>query len=248
MPGRNHGFQRPGAGLARALSKLGFCSRSQASGLVREGKVRVNGTTCRDPQWPVDLERDKIDVSGQPVRASHKVYLMLNKPPGAVTTASDEQGRGTVLDLLEGAGLPFVAPVGRLDKASEGLLLLSNDTHWAARVTDPATNVQKVYHVQIDRIADESLLRRITQGIQSEGDFLAAKRAVVLRVGARNSWLEMTLTEGKNRHIRRLLAGLGVNILRLIRVAIGEISLGNLPKGAFRHLTQLEVRALAGTG
>ena len=142
-------------------------------------------------------------------------------------------------------GLPFVAPVGRLDKASEGLLFLTNDTAWAARITAPDSHLDKTYHVQVDCIADEDLARRVQAGATVDGDFLAAKRVRILRHGTRNSWLEIVLDEGKNRHIRRLLTALGVSVLRLVRVAIGSVPLGNLAKGAFRHLTPAEVRGLA---
>ncbi len=242
------GALRPGAGLARALSKLGFCSRSQGFELVRAGKVRVNGTVRRDALWTVDLRRDQIEVDGRPVRESERVYLALNKPRGLVTTTSDEQGRDTIFQCLVGSGLPFVMPVGRLDKASEGLLLLTNDTHWAAGITNPARQVKKVYHVQIDRIPDEVLLQRIEKGVESEGEFLNATCATVLRTGPRNAWLEITLKQGKNRHIRRLLAALETKVLRLIRVTVGELHLGSLRKGEFRHLTKSEVLALGERG
>jgi 23S rRNA pseudouridine2605 synthase len=202
--------------------------------------VRVNGRACRDPESRVDLKRDRFEVDQQPVRPEAKVYLMLNKPRGWVTTLSDEKGRATVCECLAGHGLPFVAPVGRLDKASEGLLLLTNDTQWAARLTDPAAHLDKLYHVQVDGVADQRLTRRLEAGVTVQGDFLAAKCARLLRQGARTSWLEIVLDEGKNRQIRRLLAALGLEVLRLVRVAVGPLPLGNLPKGAFRHLTAQE--------
>jgi len=185
-----------------------------------------------------------LEVDGQPLRAEARVYLMLNKPRGLVTTRADEQGRATVCDLLAGKGLPFLAPVGRLDKASEGLLLLTNDTQWAARLTDPAARVEKLYHAQVDCVADAELTRRLVAGVMVEGDFLAVKRAALLRHGVRNCWLELALDEGKNRHIRRLLAALQIEVLRLIRVAIGPLALGPLPKGEFRRLTPAEVEAM----
>ena len=235
-----------GSGLARALSKLGFCSRSQAWELIQAGRARVNGAIRRDPEWRVDLQKDRIEVDGQAVRGEGKVYLLLNKPRGLVTTAADEQGRETVFHCLAGKELPFVSPVGRLDKASEGLLLFTNDTAWAARLTAPDSHLDKTYHVQVDCLADDELARRLQAGITVDGDFLAAKRARALRCGTRNSWIEIILDEGRNRHIRRLLAALGVNVLRLVRVAIGPLPLGNLAKGESRRLTPAEVRALAG--
>ena len=154
----------PSSGLARSLSKLGFCSRSQAWTLIEAGRVRLNGIVCRDPERRADLRRDRIEVDKQAVRGEAKVYLMLNKPRGLVTTAADEQGRETVFDCLADKRLPFVAPVGRLDKASEGLLLFTNDSAWAARITAPDSHLDKTYHVQVDCLADEELARRIQGG------------------------------------------------------------------------------------
>ncbi len=230
-------------GLARALSKLGYCSRSQAFALIRAGRVTLNGAVRRDPESPVSLDRDRILVDGQALAAAAPVYLMLNKPRGLVTTAADEKGRRTVYDCLP-ADLPWLAPVGRLDKASEGLLLLTNDSEWAARIAAPETHLDKTYHVQVGAIADAVLLRAMEKGVSSGGELLRAKRAAVLRSGQRNSWLEVVLDEGKNRHIRRLLAALGVEVLRLIRVAIGPLLLDDLAKGSYRALTAEEKAAL----
>ncbi len=135
--------------------------------------------------------------------------------------------------------------MGRLDQASEGLLLFTNDTDWAARLTDPASHIDKLYHVQVDRVADEPLTRSMEAGVAVQGEWLSAKRARILRRGGRTSWLEVVLDEGRNRHLRRLLAALGVGVLRLVRVSIGPLPLGDLPKGAFRHLTQEEIEALS---
>ena len=226
------------------MSKLGFCSRSHAWELIQAGRVSVNGVLRRDPELRVNLHRDRIEVDQQAIREAAKVYLMLNKPRGLVTTTADEQGRDTVFECLAGKGLPFVAPVGRLDKASEGLLFFTNDTAWAARITAPDSRLDKTYHVQVDCVADEELARRIRAGATVEGDVLAAKRVRVLRQGIRNSWLEIVLDEGRNRHIRRLLAALGIGVRRLVRVAIGPVPLGNLAKGETRRLTPEEVTSL----
>jgi 23S rRNA pseudouridine2605 synthase len=239
--------RRPGAGLARALSKLGFCSRTRAKALVLEGRVRVNGAVCREPGAHVDLERDRIQVDACRLDRTEKIYLVLNKPRGLVTTAADEKGRPTVYHCLAEANLPWLAPVGRLDKASEGLLLLTNDTKWAARILAPETHLDKTYHVQVDCLADASVGQKLVDGVWTDrGEFLAAKGVRVLRQGKRNSWIEVVLDEGKNRHIRRLLETLGVRALRLVRVAIGPLRLGKLAKGEHRHLTDEERRALAG--
>jgi 23S rRNA pseudouridine2605 synthase len=170
----------------------------------------------------------------------------MNKPRGLVTTASDEKGRETVYSILKNAGepMPWLAPVGRLDKASEGLLLLTNDSDWAARVTAPETHLDKTYHVQIDAVATTQLLDAIRRGVGDGGEFLRATAVCLVRSGEKNCWLEITLDEGKNRHIRRMLAALGINVLRLVRVSIGPLSLGQLAKGRYRHLTPEEKREL----
>jgi len=235
----------PRHGLARVLSKLGVCSRSQAEKAVRAGRVSVDGRVVLDPELPADPTRQRILLDGEPVGEAKRVYIALNKPRGTVVSAADERGRDTVYDLLKEAGLPWLGPVGRLDKASEGLLLLSNDSTWAARLTEPRHHVDKTYHVQIDAIPDDALLKRLVQGVMDDGERLAAKRAGLLRVGEKNAWLEIVLDEGRNRHIRRLLAAHGIGVLRLIRVAIGSLALGELPKGHWRHLRAEEVAALS---
>ena len=193
-------------GLARALSKLGFCSRAQAAQLIRTGKVRVNGALRREPETFVRLGKDRIEVDGQPVTPSRKIYLMLNKPRGIVTTTSDEKGRDTVYKFL-GADLPWVAPVGRLDKASEGLLLITNDSEWAARITAPETHLDKTYDVQIGQIADAALLETLKNGVRTTRRRHASRegKPQYFVKGERNSWLKIILDEGKNRHIRRML-------------------------------------------
>ncbi|MEZ0170957.1 pseudouridine synthase [Microvirga sp. TS319] len=223
--------------LPRALSKLGFCSRTQAEALIAEGRVRVDGRIARNPGVRVDPGRARIAVDGQPVAAERKVYVMLNKPRGLVTTRDDPQERATVYDCLEGLDLPFLTPVGRLDKASEGLLLMTNDTRWAQRVLDPASNVEKTYHVQIDRRLEQAALEPILEGMVLDGERLVAKGASVLRNGTRNAWLEIVLNEGKNRQIRRLLAAVGAEVVRLVRIDVGGVRLGDLARGSVRHLT-----------
>ena len=231
-------------GLARALSKLGYCSRSQAQQLIRSGHVRVNGAVKRNPEAPVFLGRDRIEVNGVSIHSAEKLYLMLNKPRGLVTTASDEKDRPTIYATL-GDNLPWVAPVGRLDKASEGLLLLTNDSEWAAQVLAPESHLPKIYHVHVSGIRDAALADSLTEGVRvSNGDFLRAKDARILRQGNRNTWLAITLDEGKNRHIRRMLEQLGVEVLRLVRVAIGPLTLGDLAKGTSRRITAEEKSAI----
>ncbi len=231
-------------GLARALSKLGYCSRSQAAKLIRDGRVRLNGTAPRDPETPVRLGTDRIEIDAAPVNQEARIYLLVNKPRGFVTTASDEKGRDTVYALLP-SGLPWIAPVGRLDKASEGLLLLTNDSEWAARITAPDTHLDKTYHVQIQGTCSEDVLDSMARGVRTkEGEVLRAKSARILRQGNRNTWLAVVLDEGKNRQIRRVLEHFGVPVLRLVRVSIGPLVLDELRKGSCRSLSSEEKKAL----
>jgi 23S rRNA pseudouridine2605 synthase len=229
--------------LARALSKLGHTSRSRAYPLIQAGQVAVNGKTITDPEQRIDIERDRITVRGNTVALDSYLYLALHKPPGVVTTRSDERGRPTVFDLLD-PQLPHLGAVGRLDQESEGLLLFTNDTRWANRISAPTSHVDKVYHVQIDRVPDVTLMDAMLQGVQDRGDVLRAKRVEPIRLSAHDAWLELTLDEGRNRHIRRMLAALGVGVQRLIRVRIGSLQLGKLPAGKYRELSAAEVKAL----
>jgi len=204
----------------------------------------LNGTTPRNPETPVCLGNDNIEVQGRRIEAAKKIYLMMNKPRGIVTSVADEKGRDMVYSLLPG-DLSWLAPVGRLDKASEGLLLLTNDSEWGARISDPASHLDKTYHVQIDSLAEPHLLEALEKGVETErGEILRCKSARVLRSGEKNSWLEIVLDEGKNRHIRRMFDAQGVEVLRLVRVAVGPLPLGNLTKGAHRALTTAELNSL----
>ena len=216
--------------------------------LVEAGRVRINGRVVRDTALRITPERDLIEIDGVPIVRAERVYLALNKPRGLVTTRDDPQGRATIYECLEGTALPFVAPVGRLDKASEGLLLLTNDSRWSAHLLDPRAHVDKVYHVQVRGMLDEATLTRVADGVveRESGEPLEVKRISLLRTGSRSSaWCEVVLDEGKNRHIRRVFMELGVEVLRLVRVAIGPLVLGTLPKGAWRMLTSDEVRVLS---
>lgn len=233
----------PVFGLARVLSKRGICSRSQGERLAREGRVRVDGRIVRDPEFPI-AGHERIDIDGDAAQAVAPVYIVMNKPRGIVVSAADERGRDTVYSLLEGAGLPWLGPVGRLDKASEGLLLLSNDTVWAAGITEPDTHVPKTYHVQVAGRPDETTIMAMLEGVVDAGETLRAGMASLLRQGERNAWLEVTLDEGRNRHIRRLLQALGFDVQRLVRIAIGDLALGELAKGQWRHLNDAEVAML----
>jgi len=234
----------PRHGVARVISKLGMGSRTQAAGWVREGRVRVNGQVVRDPEHPVRQGVDRVEVDGRELAPAERVVLMLNKPRGLVTTTQDEKGRETVYRCFADAKLPWLAPIGRLDKASEGLLLFGNDPAWAAALTDPKCGPSKTYHVQIDRLPDAALLSDLERGKESDGEFLRVRSARCLRSGEKNAWLEITLDEGRNRQIRRLLEAFEVSVIRLVRVAVGKLALGELAKGQWRILTQREIDSL----
>jgi 23S rRNA pseudouridine2605 synthase len=241
--------ERGTVSVPRALSKLGFCSRAQGERLVEAGKVRVNGAIVRQSSLRVRPEQDLIEVDGMPVSRAAHVYLMLNKPRGLVTTMDDPQGRETIYECLAGASLPFLAPVGRLDKASEGLLLLTNDSRWSSTLLDPKAHVDKVYHVQVRGSDLDSVMQRVAAGVveRETGELLEVKAISLLRTGSRSgAWFEVVLDEGKNRQLRRIFSEVGVEVLRLVRVAIGSIVLGDLAKGAWRALKPNEVRRLSG--
>ena len=240
--------QKQGAhGVARVISKRGYCSRSQAEKLVREGHVILRGKPVRDPESPA-YENDEILVDGTPVTSSEFVYFAMNKPRGIVTTASDEKGRKTVMDLFReqfakmypGKPMPHIAPVGRLDAASEGLLLFTNDTAWADRVLTDATHL-KVYRVQVKGKPTAAELSQMEKGFsvpprvfgESE-EFMHAERAILHSEGDRNCWLEITLSEGKNREIRRMLAHLGYEVMRLMRIQFDKYVLGDLKPGEIK--------------
>lgn len=230
--------------LPRALSKLGYCSRTQAEALITAGRVTVDGREITDPTAWIDLDRARIAVDGEAISAEKKLYFMLNKPRGLVTTRDDPEGRPTVYDCLRDIDARHLAPVGRLDKASEGLLLFTNDTVLAQALLDPISHVGKIYHVQVNTIMEQEMLDRMERGIVDDGELLTATAVRLLRSGDRNGWIEVELKEGRNRQIRRMLEVLGIECLRLVRVAFGDIALGDLAKGAVRALTEAEVLGL----
>lgn len=235
-------------GLARVLSKRGVCSRAEAVRWIRAGRVAVDGRVEKDPEARTRDNHPRIAIDGRMIGDKPAAtYVMLNKPRGLVTSSADELGRETVFSCLEGAGLPRLVPVGRLDKASEGLLLFTNDTAWAEHVSSPLSHVGKSYHVQVKPVPDEGMLAAMRAGVDvGEGERMAVASVVVVRSGGTTAWLEVELREGKNRQIRKILEALGLETQRLIRIAIGPLVLGELAKGSWRHLAAAEVAALAG--
>ena len=229
--------------VARALSKLGWCSRAEGETLVAAGRVSVDGRVVRDPSFRIDVRRARIDVDGERVRPQERVYLMMNKPAGRVTTSADELGRPTVYDLLP-AGMPRVNAVGRLDMQSEGLLLFTNDTRWADRILDPAMHIDKTYEVLLAREPSADELERALRGVAAgRGEVLGFRRVTRMARGA--EWIEVVLDEGRNRQIRRVGEALGHEVVQLIRTAIGAVRLDGVSPGEVRPLTEREMALLS---
>ena len=231
--------------LPRALSKLGHCSRTQAERLILEGRVSVDGRKVTDISAWVDLAFAKIRVDGTEVVAEAKIYLMLNKPRGLVTTRDDPEGRPTVYDLIADLGT-FVSPVGRLDLDTSGLLLMTNDNQLAERVTNPESHVPKTYLVKASiRLTDEQL-QQLRDGVELSDGPTRPARVKRVRDSEKYTHLEITLTEGRNRQVRRMIEALGATVLKLVRVKIGPIPIAGLQIGKWRSLTPAEVRTLRG--
>ncbi len=238
---------RPGrVSLARALSKLGITSRRLAEDRIAAGEVAVNGCVVRDPAYRVDLGRDEIRIGGRPARAPRRIYRMLHKPAGVVTTRSDERGRKTVYDLMPATD-GWLFPVGRLDRDASGLLLFTNDTRWAAAIAAPESEIPKVYHARVRPPVGEEDLRRLASGVVlggPDGGKTRPARARIVRTTGKSCWVELAITEGRNRQVRRMLAALGYEVSDLVRIAIGPLRLGVLPSGKWRDLTPDEVWSL----
>jgi 23S rRNA pseudouridine2605 synthase len=236
--------KRPLKTLERVISKAGLGSRTEARRWIGTGRVRVNGKLVQTPDHWVDLERDRVTLDGKAVRKSEPIYLLLYKPEGYLTTYKDPQGRPTVYDLL-GDVPRFVAPVGRLDLDTSGLLLLTNDTHFAECVTNPEFKVPKTYLVETASPLTEEDLTRLRNGVELRDG--PTKPAGVTRVRdfGDHTFLELTIAEGRNRQVRRMVEAVGSKVLKLVRIAIGSIRIGTLPVGKHRPLTPAEQRALA---
>lgn len=235
--------KRPLKTLERVLSKAGVGSRTEARAWIAAGRVKVNGTVTRDPDQWIDMQRDHVRFDGHPLEVRERVYVLLYKPTGYLTTYKDPQGRPTVYELIQDVGT-FVSPVGRLDLDTSGLLLMTNDNQFAERVTNPASHVPKTYLVKASTLLTDEQLQQLRDGIElSDGP---TRPAVVTRVrdSAKYTHVEITLTEGRNRQVRRMIEALGATVLKLVRVRIGAIAIGSLQIGKWRSLTPAEVAAL----
>ncbi|MBM3845600.1 MAG: rRNA pseudouridine synthase [Verrucomicrobia bacterium] len=229
--------------LQKFLADCGVASRRAAEQFILARRVRVNGQIVQELGKKIQPESDRVDVDGVRVRPQRRMYLALHKPRGVLCTRSDPQGRRTVMSLIpkEWTG---VYPVGRLDYLSEGLLFLSNDGDFTLRLTHPRYEVLKIYEVVVEGEVGPAVIRKITRGVESEGEILKAKAARVLSASERQTLVRVELTEGKNREIRRLFSACSLEVARLVRVRIGPIRLGELPSGKWRTLTEPEIKSL----
>jgi pseudouridine synthase len=236
---------RPLKTLERVLSKAGLGSRTEARKWIGIGRVRVNGKLVQTPDQWVDLERDTVTLDDKPIRARKKIYLLLYKPTGYLTTYKDPQGRPTVYDLIRDAG-EWMVPVGRLDQDTSGLLLLTNDTQFVEGVANPEYKIAKTYLVKASTLISDEQIQQLRAGVVlADGE---TQPAVVKRVrdSAKYSFLEITICEGRNRQVRRMVEAIGSKALKLVRTGIGGLRIGELPIGKHRELTAEEVRMLLG--
>ena len=234
---------RPLKTLERVISKAGLGSRTEARKWIAAGRVRVNGKSVRDPDAWVDLERDRVELDGKPLRRETRVYLLLYKPTGYITTHRDPQGRPTIYELLPDENR-YLFSAGRLDLDTSGLLILTNDAQFAERMTNPEYHVPKTYLVKASKHLTDGDLDRLRNGVElRDGATLPARVARIREAGGKTVF-EITITEGRNRQVRRMVEALEAKVLKLVRVAIGSIRIGDLPIGKVRELTPDEVRTL----
>ena len=229
--------------LDRVISKAGLGSRTDARSWIGTGRVRVNGRLIQTPDHWVDLERDKVTLDGQPVTNAEARYILLYKPKGYVTTYRDPQGRPTVYDLIPEVD-QFVGTVGRLDLDTSGVLLLTNDNQLAEALTNPEHKVAKTYLVKASTLLSDADLQMLANGVElSDG---TTRPATVRRIrdSEKYTFVELTITEGRNRQVRRMIETLGSKVLKLVRTNLGPLSLGGLKIGQWRELTPQEIAAL----
>ena len=235
--------KRPLKTLERVLSKAGVGSRVDARKFVAAGRVQVNGRVVGDPNQWIDMERDRVRLDGRPLKARERVYLLLYKPSGYLTTYRDPQGRPTVYDLIADVDT-FLSPVGRLDLDTSGLLLMTNDNQLAERVTNPDSHVAKTYLVKASKRLTDDELQRLREGIELSDGPTRPAHVRRVRDSEKYTHFEITLTEGRNRQVRRMVEALGATVLKLVRVRIGPLRIGTLPIGKWRLLTDAEAQAL----
>jgi 23S rRNA pseudouridine2605 synthase len=234
--------KRPLKTLERVLSKAGLGSRTDARKWIGAGRVKVNGKLIQTPDHWVDMARDRVTLDDRPVQAAKKMYLLLHKPVGYLTTYKDPEGRPTVYDLIGNLG-KWVVPVGRLDLDSSGLLLLTNDTQFAERIMNPNFKVSKTYLVKASTPLNDDQLERLRAGVElNDGP---TQPAEVTRVS--DAEIAITIREGRNRQVRRMLEAVGGKVLTLARTRIGSIEIGDMESGKYRELSSAELRLLGWT-
>jgi 23S rRNA pseudouridine2605 synthase len=236
---------RPLKTLERVLSKAGLGSRTEARKWIGTGRVRVNGKLIQTPDHWVDLERDAVTLDGKPIRVATKIYLLLYKPTGYLTTYKDPQGRPTVYDLIRDTG-EWLVPVGRLDQDTSGLLLLTNDTDFVERVANPRHKISKTYLVKASTLVGDRELDQLRQGVVLADGPTQPATVQRIRDSAKYSFFEITIHEGRNRQVRRMVEAIGSQALKLVRTGIGGLRIGDLPIGKYRELTAEELRGLRG--
>lgn len=242
-PKRPIAEQRPIKTLERVLSKAGLGSRTDARKWIGAGRVRVNGKPIQTPDHWVDLERDRVTLDGKPVQAQQRRYILLYKPTGYITSYGDPEGRPTVYDLLTDLGV-WVSTVGRLDQDSSGLLILTNDTQFAERIMNPDFKVSKTYLVKCSTLLTDEHLEALREGVELSDGPTRPARVGRVRDSAKYTHVEITITEGRNRQVRRMIEAVGGKVLKLVRTGIGPIQIGTLEIGKYRDLTAAELRSL----
>ncbi len=242
LPFFNILVDNPRIRLQKFLSEAGVCSRRAGERMILDGRVAVNGKCVLELGTKIDPEADTVSVDGTPLKTRRKLYVALHKPKDVVCTRKDPQGRATVLDFLP-PEMHHVYPVGRLDYDSEGLLLLTSDGEFCNKITHPSLGIDKVYYVETKGAIQEEVIKRMLCGVHSDGDFLRASKVQVLSANNTRSRLKITLREGKNREVRRILDALDQIVLVLRRVQVGMVQIGNLPLGRWRLLTKTEVQS-----
>ena len=234
---------RPLKTLERVISKAGLGSRTEARSWIGAGRVRVNGRLIQTPDHWVDLERDSVTLDGKPVRPQKRMYLLLYKPKGYLTTYKDPENRPTVYDLIQDIDR-FVVPVGRLDLDTSGLLLMTNDTQFAEQIMNPDYKVSKTYLVKCADILSDSQMEQLRNGVELKDGLTLPAVVSRMRDACKHTFIEMTITEGRNRQVRRMIEAIGSKTLKLVRIAIGPIRIGDLQIGAWRELTAEERKLL----
>jgi 23S rRNA pseudouridine2605 synthase len=239
---------KPAITLDRVLSHFGLASRTAARGAIRAGRLKVNGRVVRNPGCWVRLGQDTVQLDGEHLKPTRRIYLLLYKPKGVITSHGDPAGRRTVYDCLGGLGR-WVAPVGRLDKDTSGLLLLTNDTGFADFITSPESRIPKTYLVKANGLINDEIVAQLNAGLQMKrGDWARPESVRRVEDRGKHSWLEIVLTEGKNREVRRMIEAAGFKVLKLVRTRIGPLTLEGLEVGKWRELRPLEVTALRKLG